>query len=62
MSTNNTGTYRDDDEWVDEYGPGMRCPDCGSPDWHPDPSGPNCETWMICESCGLMIDHKGQRV
>lgn len=61
-SINNTGTYRDDDEWVDEYGPGLRCPDCGSPDWHPDPSGPNGEAWMVCESCGLMIDHKGNRV
>lgn len=54
--------YRDDDEWVEEYGAGERCPKCGAPDWHPDPSGPNGETWMICESCGYVIDHKGNPV
>lgn len=54
------GTYRDDDEWADDYGPGERCPVCGAPDWHPDPSGPYGQTWMICESCGLeMIPETG---
>lgn len=37
------------------------CPSCKSPeDWHPDPSGPNGEAWMVCESCGFVIDHKGK--
>lgn len=45
------GTYREDDEWADDYGPGERCPTCGAPDWHPDPSGPYGQTWWICESC-----------
>lgn len=34
-----------------------RCPHCqGADDWYPDPSGPNCETWLICGYCGLMLD------
>lgn len=36
------------------------CPACGSiDDWHPDPSGPNGEAWMVCEACGLCRDHFG---
>lgn len=31
-------------------------------DMYPDPSGPNGEAWMLCESCGLMVDHNGERV
>lgn len=27
------------------------CPKCKSPDYHPDPSGPNGETVWICETC-----------
>ncbi|MCV2216863.1 hypothetical protein [Thauera sp. Sel9] len=40
----------------------MDCPTCNAPDYHPDPSGPNGELWMICESCGLMVDHDGKVV
>ncbi len=50
------GVYRDNDEWVESFGEGERCPKCGAPDWHPDPSGPNGEDWMICESCGHVVD------
>lgn len=39
---------------------GDACPACrAASDWHPDPSGPNGETWWICEACGLMRDHTG---
>jgi hypothetical protein len=38
-----------------------RCPACNADaDWHPDPSGPNGETWMICEACHFARDHEGK--
>lgn len=38
-----------------------RCPHCqGADDWHPDPSGPNGEEWMLCEHCALMVVHSNR--
>ena len=44
------------------YGPTPQsCPACGgSDDWHPDPSGPTGQTWMVCEYCAYVIDHKSK--
>ena len=35
-----------------------RCPNCQyATDFHPDPGGPNGETWWVCEYCGYTEDH-----
>lgn len=49
------GIYRDNDEWVDEFGEGERCPKCGAPDWHQDPWDEDHSVWT-CESCGHTVD------
>ena len=54
--------WRDDDEYVEAFGEGKRCPKCGAPDYHRDPSGPNGEDQLICESCGYTEDHHGNVV
>lgn len=36
------------------------CPNCNAThDYHPDPGGPNGETWRVCEHCGYTKDHHG---
>ena len=40
-----------------------KCPSCNqSDDYHPDPSGPNGETWWLCEGCGYTLDHNNNVV
>lgn len=37
------------------------CPHCqATHDYHPDPSGPEGEIWLVCEHCGYMEDLVGR--
>jgi len=49
------GIYQECDEWSDSFGAGERCPKCGAPDWHQDPTFEEFDTWG-CESCGHMVN------
>ena len=51
-----------EDEWTDEFGAGQRCPKCGAPDYHLDPSEEDPKTgktiiWEVCECCGYSVRH-----
>ena len=56
------GVNVEEDEWTDSFGPGQRCPKCGAPDYHLDPSEENPATgepiiWEVCECCGFAVSH-----